>query len=124
MSGPKGCYDRGDSHHHDRNELLNRSVSLKFPCPGTPETREKPLPPLLRRSSDSSSAIARRQQQKTGSGMYHPIVKEQVIPGQLEGLQTNANYTDSPLLCQQHSPRFADPASEFCAPPVEILQLF
>jgi hypothetical protein len=32
--------------------------------------------------------------------MYHPIVKEQVIPGQLEGLQTNVNYTDSMLLCQ------------------------
>jgi len=24
-------------------------------------------------------------QNQTGSGMYHPIVKEQVIPGQLEG---------------------------------------
>jgi hypothetical protein len=104
MSGPKGCYDRGDSHHHDRNELLNRSVSLKFPCPGTPETREKPLPPLLRRSSDSSSAVARRQQQKTGSGMYHPIVKEQVIPGQLEGLQTNRHPNKAPSHCQALMP--------------------
>lgn len=40
---------------------------------------------------------------KTGSGMYHPIVKEQVIPGQLEGLQTNPHSRDAPLFCQAHS---------------------
>jgi hypothetical protein len=28
--------------------------------------------------------------------MYHPIVKEQVIPGQLEGLQTNRHNTEAP----------------------------
>jgi len=32
--------------------------------------------------------------------MYHPIVKEQVIPGQLEGLQTNRHSTDPPSKCQ------------------------
>ena len=26
---------------------------------------------------------------QTGSGLFHPIVKEQVLPGQLEGLQTD-----------------------------------
>jgi hypothetical protein len=30
---------------------------------------------------------------QTGSGMYHPIVKEQVLPGQLEELQTNPDCT-------------------------------
>src|SRR5215469_3827298 len=60
---------------YDRNELLNRSVSLKFPCPGTPETREKPPPPLLQKSGDNGSAAARRQLQKTGSGMYHRLSK-------------------------------------------------
>jgi len=42
----------------------------------------------------------RRTKNQTGSGLFHPIVKEQVIPGQLEGLQTNPNLIDSPLLCQ------------------------
>lgn len=37
---------------------------------------------------------------KTGSGMYHPIVKEQVIPGQLEGLRAIHNYSYGPLKCQ------------------------
>ena len=32
--------------------------------------------------------------------MYHPIVKEQVIPGQLEGLQTNRHSTEAPSKCQ------------------------
>ena len=44
--------------------------------------------------------LAISQRQKTGSGMYHPIVKEQVIPGQLEGLQAIRNYSYGPLKCQ------------------------
>src|ERR1700691_3105188 len=32
---------------------------------------------------------------QTGSGMYHPIVKEQVLPGQLEELQTNPHPTET-----------------------------
>jgi hypothetical protein len=32
--------------------------------------------------------------------MYHPIVKEQVIPGQLEGLQAIRNYSDGTRKCQ------------------------
>jgi len=37
------------------------------------------------------SAIVRRTtaENQTGSGLFHSIVKEQVIPGQLEGLRTN-----------------------------------
>ncbi len=30
-----------------------------------------------------------RQRQKTGSGLIHSIVKEQVLPGQLEGTTDN-----------------------------------
>jgi hypothetical protein len=37
---------------------------------------------------------------QTGSGLFHSIVKEQNIPGQLEGLRTNANYSDWMLACQ------------------------
>jgi hypothetical protein len=36
--------------------------------------------------------------------MYHPIVKEQVIPGQLEGLQTNHHSTEAPSKCQALTP--------------------
>jgi hypothetical protein len=36
--------------------------------------------------------------------MYHPIVKEQVIPGQLEGLQTNRHSNDPPANCQALMP--------------------
>jgi hypothetical protein len=32
--------------------------------------------------------------------MYHPIVKEQVNPGQLEGLQTNPDITERVAKCQ------------------------
>jgi hypothetical protein len=32
--------------------------------------------------------------------MYHPIVKEQVNPGQLEGLQTNPDTTERAARCQ------------------------
>src|SRR6202030_1557911 len=42
----------------------------------------------------------KQERNQTGSGMYHPIVKEQVIPGQLEGLQTNRHSTDPPSKCQ------------------------
>jgi hypothetical protein len=40
------------------------------------------------------SAIVRRTTaaNQTGSGLFHSIVKEQVIPGQLEGLRTNQHY--------------------------------
>ena len=42
----------------------------------------------------------KQERNQTGSGMYHPIVKEQVIPGQLEGLQTNRHPIKSSLYCQ------------------------
>jgi len=32
--------------------------------------------------------------------MYHPIVKEQVLPGQLEGQQTNPDFTGARRDCQ------------------------
>ncbi|MGC1580206.1 MAG: hypothetical protein WA766_01920, partial [Candidatus Acidiferrales bacterium] len=32
---------------------------------------------------------------QTGSGMFHQIVKELVLPGLQEGVQTNANYIDA-----------------------------
>jgi hypothetical protein len=31
---------------------------------------------------------------QTGSGMFHPIVKELELPGQQEGVQTNPDYRD------------------------------
>ena len=31
---------------------------------------------------------------QTGSGMFHQIVKEQVLPGQQEGVKTNADYIE------------------------------
>jgi hypothetical protein len=34
-------------------------------------------------------------QNQTGSGMYHPIVKEQVLPGQLEGVLMSFDITDA-----------------------------
>jgi hypothetical protein len=37
---------------------------------------------------------------QTGSGMYHPIVKEQVLPGQLEELQTNLHPTETQFQSQ------------------------
>jgi hypothetical protein len=49
--------------------------------------------------------------------MYHPIVKEQVIPGQLEGLQAIRNYSDDTFPCQALSPvhlaKFASTAPQF-----------
>src|SRR5271156_3332445 len=42
----------------------------------------------------------RTNRNQTGSGMYHPIVKEQVNPGQLEGLQTNPDTTEQVPKCQ------------------------
>jgi hypothetical protein len=36
--------------------------------------------------------------------MYHPIVKEQVLPGQLEGLQTNANTSETHVPSQPKKP--------------------
>jgi hypothetical protein len=32
--------------------------------------------------------------------LFHPIVKEQIIPGQLEGLQTNPHPTEASVMCQ------------------------
>ena len=58
----------------ERNELLNRLVCLKYPSPRKPGLGT--ISPLRK---------AERQNYQTGSGMYHPIVKEQVLPGQLEG---------------------------------------
>ncbi len=37
---------------------------------------------------------------QTGSGLFHSIVKEQVLPGQLEGLRTNPNLIDADPDCQ------------------------
>src|SRR5215469_13741999 len=87
----------------DENELLNRSVSQIHL---TTEAARRSLPPLLPRSCGDSSAAAEKAatENQTGSGMYHPIVKEQVFPGQLEGLQTNVNYRDWMLLCQGEIP--------------------
>ena len=47
---------------------------------------------------------------QTGSGLFHSIVKEQVIPGQLEGLQTNPNPTETFRSCQ---PQFSPSHSAF-----------
>ncbi|MGC1832142.1 MAG: hypothetical protein WA714_03685, partial [Candidatus Acidiferrales bacterium] len=47
---------------------------------------------------------------------YHPIVKEQVNPGQLEGLQTNPDTTERCSKCQ------AVIHNLFCAHSVEIFQ--
>jgi len=69
--------------------LLHRSV---YPTPYT----EAGL-----YSNSHSSACADEQANQTGSGLYHSIVKEQVLPGQLEGRQTIANSTDATLSCQQ-----------------------
>jgi hypothetical protein len=38
--------------------------------------------------------LRRYKSNQTGSGLIHSIVKEQVLPGQLEGLRTNANTTE------------------------------
>jgi hypothetical protein len=38
--------------------------------------------------------------------MYHPIVKELVLPGQQEGLQTIRNSSQFPLACQASIPAF------------------
>jgi len=51
-------------------------------------------------SNSHSSACADVWANQTGSGLYHSIVKEQVLPGQLEGRQTIANSTDATLSCQ------------------------
>jgi hypothetical protein len=34
-----------------------------------------------------------KSRNQTGSGLYHPIVKERILPGRLEGLRTNADST-------------------------------
>jgi hypothetical protein len=52
------------------------------------------------KSSRSAMILANHSSNQTGSGMYHPIVKEQVLPGQLEGLQAIRNYSDVPFPCQ------------------------
>jgi len=56
----------------------------------------------------------RTDRNQTGSGMYHPIVKEQVNPGQLEGLQTNPDTIEPCPKCQ------AAIQLLFCAKSVEI----
>jgi len=37
---------------------------------------------------------------QTGSGLYHPIVKELVLPGRQEELRTNHDYTRAPYRSQ------------------------
>ena len=71
----------------DRNELLNRLVISQIPRP-VPKVREG-------FGSISLFRCAEPQNSQTGSGMYHPIVKEQVLPGQLEGQQTNADNSEA-----------------------------
>jgi len=51
----------------------NRSIFSNGPCCGTPATETE---------------------NQTGSGLFHSIVKEQVLPGQLEGRQTISNSTE------------------------------
>jgi len=63
---------------------LNRSVSTP-----SPDTREGIF---------SNSFHPRKREQKanqTGSGLYHSIVKELVLPGRQEELRTNPNLTDA-----------------------------
>jgi hypothetical protein len=48
----------------------------------------------------SSRYTRNKERNQTGSGLFHPIVKEQIIPGQLEGLQTNPHPTEATTLCQ------------------------
>jgi hypothetical protein len=40
------------------------------------------------------------QKNRTGSGLFYPIVKEQELPVQQEGVQTNPNTTDEQGICQ------------------------
>jgi len=40
------------------------------------------------------------QKNRTGSGLFYPIVKEQELPVQQEGVQTNPNTTDARPTCQ------------------------
>ena len=61
---------------------LNRSVFIS-----TSNTKQKILKLLLSRYTRN------KRQNQTGSGLFHPIVKEQVLPGQQEGLQTNPDAT-------------------------------
>jgi hypothetical protein len=52
---------------------------------------------------DSPTAVSLRKPEwinQTGSGMYHPIVKELVLPGQQEGVQTNPDSTERFGFCQ------------------------
>jgi hypothetical protein len=45
-------------------------------------------------SNSLRSAEAEHKRNQTGSGLYHPIVKERILPGRLEELQTIANCTE------------------------------
>ena len=76
---------------HDRNELLNRSVLRPCPFDGAGNSQ-------IAYRLGTPKAIDKNQ---TGSGLIHPIVKERVIPGQLEGLQTNPNPTEARHSCQR-----------------------
>jgi hypothetical protein len=42
---------------------------------------------------------------QTGSGMFHQIVKELVLPGLQEGLRTNGDYSLTTIACQQRTSR-------------------
>jgi hypothetical protein len=71
-------------HHHDQNELLNRSIFSNGFNSGTPGTKTK---------------------NQTGSGLFHSIVKEQVLPGQLEGRADNRQFYAEALKSQAWIPK-------------------
>ena len=64
---------------HDRERTVKSLGFLNSPPPGyTPEEGRN----------------------QTGSGLYHPIVKELVLPGRQEELRTNPDYTRAPRRSQ------------------------
>ena len=71
------------SNSHLKLVLVNFSRNLRF---GKSE----------KRTVDRSVS----QKNRTGSGLFYPIVKEQELPVQQEGVQTNPNTTDATLSCQ------------------------
>jgi len=84
---------------------LNRSVSTP-----SPDTREGIF---------SNSFHPRKREQKanqTGSGLYHSIVKELVLPGRQEELRTNPNLTggsaQSQAVLSRKNNRQEDPSQE------------
>jgi hypothetical protein len=58
----------------------------------------------------------RTDRNQTGSGLFHPIVKEQVLPGQLAGLKTNPDTTEA---CPNSQAIIQIYFDLFCAPSAE-----